>query len=80
MGQTESTPDQHGATAETVGDRVLNVVTAPLAACCRCAYVCVIIRERKRGDADEYMHPHASTDLFRHRPCVLLAGVRGHMR
>ena len=36
MGATESTPaDQHGATAESVGDKVLNVVTAPLAACCR---------------------------------------------
>ena len=34
MGQVESTSDQHGATAETVGDKVLNAVTAPLAACC----------------------------------------------
>lgn len=35
MGAQESTPaDQHGATAETMGDKVLNVVTAPLAACC----------------------------------------------
>ena len=34
MGQSEST-DQHGATEETVGEKVLSVVTAPLATCCR---------------------------------------------
>ena len=33
MGQAESTLDQHGAT-ETVGNKVLSAVTAPLAACC----------------------------------------------
>lgn len=33
MGAAESTPDQHGAT-ETVGNKVLSAVTAPLAACC----------------------------------------------
>ncbi len=36
MGNQESTAsgDQHGATAETVGEKVLSVMTAPLAACC----------------------------------------------